>query len=70
MPFIDPLAERWVTGSRDSGTGNAPQYILKDDTHPNPAGHQYFADRLATDLRKLGLADPVLGQDASRVQAG
>jgi len=70
VPFIDPLAEKWITGSRDSGTGNAPQYILQDDTHPNPAGHRYFADRLATDLRKLGLADPVLGQDARRVQAG
>lgn len=70
VPFIDPLAEQWVTGSRDSGTGNAPSYILGDDTHPNAAGHRYFADRLAADLRKLGLAEPVLGEGMRHLQAG
>lgn len=70
VPFIDPLAEHWVTGSRDSGTGNAPTYILGDDTHPNRAGHWYFADRLAADLRKLGLAEPVLGEGIKHLQAG
>lgn len=70
LPFIDPLAERWITGSRDSGTGNAPRYILKDNTHPTPAGHRYFADRLVADLRKLGLAEPVLGQPIRHPKAG
>lgn len=70
VPFIDPLAEQWITGSRSSGTGNAPSYILGDDTHPNAAGHRYFADRLAADLRKLGLAEPVLGEGLRQFQAG
>ena len=70
VPFIDPLAERWVTGSRESGTGNAPRYILKDDTHPNAAGHRYFADRLTEDVRRLGLAEPVLGQPITHPKAG
>lgn len=61
VPFIDPLAERWITGSRDSGTGNAPRFILKDNTHPNAAGHRYFSDRLVSDLHKLGLTEPVAG---------
>ncbi|HEY3686392.1 MAG TPA: SGNH/GDSL hydrolase family protein [Streptosporangiaceae bacterium] len=65
VPFIDPLAEQWVTGSRDSGTGNAPRFILKDNTHPNAAGHRYFADRLVADLRKLGLTEPVAGVKVS-----
>ena len=64
VPFIDPLGERWITGSRDSGTGNATRYIRDDNTHPNAAGHQYFADRLVTDLRKLGLAEPIAGRGA------
>ncbi|WP_131736150.1 SGNH/GDSL hydrolase family protein [Actinomadura roseirufa] len=58
-PFIDPIGERWITGNRMSGTGNAPQLIRKDGTHPNPAGHRYLATRLADDLRRLGLAHPV-----------
>ena len=70
VPFIDPLAERWVTGSRDSGTGNAPRYILDDNTHPNAAGHRYFADRMVADLRKLGLTEPVLGKPITHPKAG
>lgn len=58
VPFIDPLAEKWITGNRDEGTGNAPRYILSDGTHPTPAGARYIADRLVTDLRKLHLATP------------
>ena len=70
MPFIDPLAEHWVTGSRDSGTGNAPRYILNDNTHPTPTGHAYFAARLVADLRKLGLTNPVLGRPVRHPKAG
>lgn len=69
VPFVDPLAERWITGSRDSGSGNAPRYIRKDNTHPNAAGHKYFADRLVKDLRKLGLAEPVAGRGARTSRA-
>lgn len=58
VPFIDPLAEKWITGNRRDGTGNAPRYILSDGTHPTPAGARYIADRLVTDLRKLHLATP------------
>ncbi len=61
VPFIDPLAEQWITGDIRSGIGNAPAYIRPDGTHPNPAGNRYFADRFITDLRKLGLSRPKLG---------
>lgn len=63
VPFIDPLAQGWVTGKRDEpGSGNAPRYILPDHTHPNAQGHQYFAQRFVTDLRKLRLARPTAGR--------
>ncbi|MFC4906055.1 SGNH/GDSL hydrolase family protein [Actinomadura gamaensis] len=58
IPFIDPLAEKWITGDRDRGTGNAPRYIKPDDVHPTPDGHRYLATRLAGDLRRIGLAHP------------
>lgn len=58
VPFIDPLGEQWITGDRAKGTGNAPQYILSDDTHPTPAGARYIAERLVADLRKLKLTRP------------
>lgn len=61
LPFIDPLAEQWITGDIHSGIGNAPVYIRRDGTHPTPAGNRYFADRFVTDLRKLGLTRPRLG---------
>jgi lysophospholipase L1-like esterase len=60
VPFIDPLAEQWITGDIHSGIGNAPAYIRGDGTHPNPAGNRYFADRFVADLRKLGLTQPKL----------
>jgi len=59
VPFIDPIGERWITGDPLTGVGNAPQYIKGDRTHPNPAGHRYLATRLAGDLRRLGLDQPV-----------
>ncbi|HEU5156926.1 MAG TPA: SGNH/GDSL hydrolase family protein [Streptosporangiaceae bacterium] len=61
MPFIDPLAEQWITGDIRSGIGNAPAYIRGDGTHPNAAGNRYFADRFIADLRKLELTRPRLG---------
>lgn len=59
VPFIDPLGERWITGDRLTGAGNAPRFIKHDRTHPNQAGHRYVATRLAADLKRLGLAHPV-----------
>ncbi|GGU37005.1 SGNH/GDSL hydrolase family protein [Actinomadura livida] len=58
IPFVDPIGEQWITGDPLTGIGNAPQYIKRDRTHPNEAGHRYVATRLAGDLRRLGLAEP------------
>ena len=58
VPFIDPLRERWITGDRVQGTGNAPMYILRDGIHPSTAGAHYIAGRLVADLRALKLAKP------------
>ncbi|TDC84151.1 SGNH/GDSL hydrolase family protein [Actinomadura sp. 7K507] len=58
VPFVDPIGERWVTGNPLTGVGNAPQYIKKDRTHPNPVGHRYVATRLAGDLKRMGIAQP------------
>jgi lysophospholipase L1-like esterase len=58
IPFVDPLRERWITGNRRKGTGNAPRYILPDATHPTPEGAHYIAGLLVADLRRLKLAQP------------
>jgi lysophospholipase L1-like esterase len=58
VPFIDPLLEEWVTGSVQLGTGNAPQYIRRDGTHPTAAGCRYLAGRFISALQRLGLATP------------
>ncbi|GAA3984849.1 hypothetical protein GCM10023085_78750 [Actinomadura viridis] len=58
VPFIDPIAGRWITGNRLQGTGNAPRFIQRDGVHPTPEGHRYLATRLAEDIRRLGLAHP------------
>jgi lysophospholipase L1-like esterase len=58
VPFIDPLRERWITGDRVQGTGNAPMYILRDGIHPSTSGARYIATRLVADLRTLKLAKP------------
>lgn len=58
IPFIDPIAEKWITGSQRSRTGNAAKYILRDQTHPTAAGHRYLATRLAEHLKRLGLTQP------------
>lgn len=58
IPFIDPIAEQWITGSQRSRTGNAAKYILRDQTHPTLEGHHYLATRLAAHLKRLGLTRP------------
>jgi len=58
IPFIDPLAGKWITGDRANHLGNAGRYIVRDGVHPNVAGHQYIATRLVAELRRLGLTDP------------
>ena len=62
VPFIDPLAGRWITGNVRKGTGNAKRLIRSDGTHPNPAGNLHIARRLAADLRAMNLDKPVLGR--------
>jgi lysophospholipase L1-like esterase len=58
VPFVDPLRERWITGDRVQGTGNAPMYILHDGIHPTTVGARYISDRFVADLRRLKLATP------------
>ena len=41
--FVDPIAERWFVGR--------PDLIGPDGVHPNDAGHQYMADRIAPLIR-------------------
>ncbi|MFI0355855.1 SGNH/GDSL hydrolase family protein [Actinomadura sp. 9N407] len=62
IPFIDPLAGRWITGNPRKGTGNAARLIRQDGTHPNPQGNRHIAERLAGDLRAMKLDKPVLGR--------
>ncbi|GAA4240433.1 SGNH/GDSL hydrolase family protein [Actinomadura meridiana] len=59
LPFIDPIGERWITGDQATHTGNAVRFIKRDRTHPTPAGHRYLATRLVSDLKRLGLDEPV-----------
>jgi lysophospholipase L1-like esterase len=58
VPYVDPLRERWITGDRRKGTGNAPRYILPDATHPSAEGAHFLAQRLVADLRALKLTKP------------
>jgi hypothetical protein len=41
--WVDPIAERWFVGR--------PDLIGADGVHPNDAGHQYMADRIAPLIR-------------------
>ena len=41
--FVDPIAERWFVGR--------PDLIGPDGVHPNDAGHQYLAGRIAPLIR-------------------
>jgi lysophospholipase L1-like esterase len=42
--FVDPIAERWFV--------NIPGLIGADGVHPNDAGHQYMADKIAPLIRR------------------
>ncbi|MEU8798832.1 SGNH/GDSL hydrolase family protein [Spirillospora sp. NPDC048819] len=59
VPFVDPIGEQWITGDSLTGVGNARRYIKRDRIHPTPEGHRYLATRLAGDLQRMGLAQPV-----------
>lgn len=61
VPFVDPIAEQWITGHRRHGTGNAARFIKADGIHPTPAGHRYMAARLAQSLQRKGLDRPAAG---------
>ena len=50
--YIDPIDENWITGTYP-GSGNAAQYISADGHYPNAAGHAYFGQQVATDLKRL-----------------
>ena len=52
LPYIDPIGEQWITGTYPS-SGNAAEYISTDAFYPNTAGHVYFGQRLADDLKRL-----------------
>ncbi|MEU5884654.1 SGNH/GDSL hydrolase family protein [Spirillospora sp. NPDC047279] len=58
VPFVDPIGERWITGNRAAGTGNASSYIRPDGVHPTVEGHRYVASRLVDDIRRFDLARP------------
>lgn len=48
---IDPVAEGWY---RDVD----PEWLWTDKVHPSAAGGRYIGQRLADDLRALGLGEP------------
>ncbi|WP_162794609.1 SGNH/GDSL hydrolase family protein [Nonomuraea lactucae] len=45
VEFLDPMGQRWVTGSRS-------EVVLPDGVHPTPAGHARLARWLAAALRR------------------
>jgi len=47
VPFIDPVAEQWLTAR------NSARYISYDLTYPSDAGHAYLAQRFLEDFRTL-----------------
>jgi len=49
---IDPFHSGWI-GHMDD------RYVWTDRVHPNPAGHEYIAEHLAADLRRLGVGKAV-----------
>ncbi len=49
--FVDPIGDRWFVGR--------PDLIGPDGVHPNDAGHQYLADKIA----------PLIGMQLSRREA-
>jgi lysophospholipase L1-like esterase len=56
LPFVDPIGERWITGTNDGLVkGNRSRYIGPDGTHPTVAGQAYIARRIEQDLTRLGI---------------
>jgi lysophospholipase L1-like esterase len=55
VSWIDPIAERWFTGSVIAGTPNASGFINPDGVHPNDAGHRHIEMLLFDDLYRLGI---------------
>jgi lysophospholipase L1-like esterase len=55
LPYVDVLD--WFSGNGNAKTpspaGNATYYIGSDGTHPTQAGHQYLAERLASELMSI-----------------
>ncbi|GIQ63708.1 hypothetical protein PACILC2_22760 [Paenibacillus cisolokensis] len=47
----------WITGSGNVGnpqaSGNASVFTSADGTHPTPAGHRYYGERVAAEILKL-----------------
>lgn len=53
--WIDPIAQRWFTGTRHPRTGDAATMINAAVGHPNDAGYEHIATRLEADLAALGV---------------
>ena len=53
--WIDPIAERWFTGSWTKRTGDDATMINYAAGHPNNLGYKHIARRLEADLRSLGV---------------
>jgi hypothetical protein len=55
LPFVDPIAEGWITGTKDGkAAGNAVQMISDDKTHPSVEGTQYLGEKVTAALTALG----------------
>ena len=53
--WIDPIAQRWFTGSYTKHTGDDATMINYAAGHPNNLGYQHIASLLEADLRTLGV---------------
>lgn len=53
--WIDPIAERWFTGSWTRHTGDDATMINYAAGHPNDLGYRHMARRLVADLDALGV---------------
>lgn len=47
VPFVDPIALRWITAANHGG------YTAATGFYPNAAGHAYLGQRLAAELARL-----------------
>lgn len=53
--WIDPIAERWFTGSWEKHTGDDATMINYAAGHPNNRGYRHIARLLEADLRSLAV---------------